>query len=150
MIQHTFYCGDKLSHFRIEEDGRIRLILMPEDKAILAGHWTAHAGVLLLAKGKSNFQKRSYSLAVPKELWNGLEKQIKVISVHTFDTKRYYAVTRGRAAVYGYGESRISDAHGQDYLFIDREHWTEVDGVEGILGFINDEHARGIANRAQN
>jgi len=137
-----FYCGDNESHFRLENDGRVRLVLRPEERVILVGQWNADDGVLLLFKGKTNFDKRSYMLACPSELWEGLDG-IKTIAVSTRDRRRYYAVDAATFRMFGYtADSGPQDSHGQRYRFLDFENWTEVGDMADVLSFSSDKSAQ--------
>ena len=147
-----FKLSDGKSYFRLETDGRLRLVLKPEERVILSGQWNAREGVLLLFKGKSLFDKRSYTLAVPLEVWEGLAGLVKTLAIKTIDERRFYAVSASDVRMYGYEDNLESrtlhrDPHGQRYLYVDYEYWSEVYSQDEILDFNVDKRANERAQR---
>lgn len=151
MIKAEFRCKDGESHFRIEENGRIRLILMPEDKPILIGQWNENKQFLLLFKKKANYVKKSYTLAVPKELWDGLQgdKSILTVAVNVRETGKILCASRSVITLFGYEDMNGGDDR-QDYVFLDREYWVEVDHLDDALDFHEDSKAKYLANQNLN
>lgn len=142
---NEFTCYDNESVFRIEDNGRVRLILKPEDKVILIGQWNPKKGILLLQKGRQNFAKRSYALAIPKELWDGLKK-IQTVCVNMRDTKRLFCADRSTVTMFGYDEDATQMTR-QLYVFLDKEYWSEVDTMEDVIYFNEDRKAKYLSEK---
>lgn len=139
-MRKVFYCDDKITHFKTESDGRVRLVLMPEDRVIFIGNYNEREKILLLSKGKTCLEKRSYTFAIPAELWENLE--IKTVGITTRDSRRIWAITAEKVRFFGYSDQENStDTHGQRYLFVDVENWTELGTIEEIVDFRSDNIA---------
>lgn len=151
MIRHLFTCTDGQSKIRVEENGRVRLILMPEDRPILLGQWSEEKNILMLYKNRENSVKKSFSLAVPLELWDGLkgDYEIKAVCCQMRDTNRMYCADRTTLAMFGYTDDADvpKEQLRQRYLFLDPEHWTEVKSLEDVIYFSEDKRARAVAER---
>lgn len=135
--RQQYALADGKSYFRVESDGRIRLVLWPEDRVVLIGHWNEKEGVLLLYKSRSVFEKKSYTLAVPKELWTNLSN-IKTVAIHTRDRNKYLATSASKLRMFGYDEEGSNESHGQRYLFLDNNHWDEVGGLDDVMEYAVD------------
>lgn len=141
--KQEYFLKDGQSHFRVEPDGRIRLVLRPEERVILVGQWREREGILYLFKSKSNFDKRSYTLAVPWELWLGIREKVKVIGLEMRDTRTYLATSKEKLLMFGYHDEypEPNDRHQQIYYYLDMEHWDRVDGIGGVLSYGEDQKA---------
>lgn len=146
MIKAEFPCCDSDNFFRLEENGRIRLILREgdDDRPILKGQWNEIHKILMLDKGRENFARKSYSLAVDLPLWQNLD--IKTLCCKMRNTGRYFCADYATLSMFGYADA--SDDVDQEYLFLDKEHWTEVDALEDVFTFNEDRRAMELANKS--
>lgn len=145
-IRHEILSQDGQSVFRVEDNGKIRLILKPEDRPILVGYLSENdpqRKILILYKTRTFLHRGSYTLAVPEELLTGIAG-IKVVALHLMDRKKFYCATSTHVKLYGYENGDVQ-AHRQKYLFLDPEHWREVADEDGIFSFEEDERSRRVA-----
>lgn len=153
MLRHEFVCADGASKIRVEANGRVRLILMPEDRPILLGQWSEKQNLLMLFKNRESMMKKSFSLAVPLELWDGLKGQhtIHTVCCEMRDTKRLMCADRTTLTMFGYTDDSDvpPEQLRQRYLFLDPEYWSEVRTLEDAVFFAEDRRAKYLADKNQ-
>lgn len=135
-------CNDGASYYRIEENGKIRLILMPENRVILIGQLSVDKRKLLLFKTNPIFVPKSYTLGIPKELLENLTK-LDTVAIEIRKTGSIYCASLSTIKMFGYHEhSRNSrqkaSQNVQVYTFLDFKHWTLVDSIDEVYTFAED------------
>jgi len=134
-----FTCNDGQSVVRIEKNGRVRFIMRPEDRVILWGQYTKESELLLLYKSRASFQKQSFTLGIPVELWENLS--VKTVAIHVRENNSYYCTTAAKVRIYGYRDEQNFANQRHNYIFLDFDHWTEVGGLEDVVSFRDDNQA---------
>jgi hypothetical protein len=151
VIRHEFVCSDGVSKIRVEENGRVRLILRPEERVILLGQWSEGKNILILFKNRETLVKKSFSLAVPLELWDGLRggHMVQTVCCQMRDTGRLFCADRSMLTLFGYTDDDgvPREQLRQRYLFLDPEHWSEVSTLEDVIFFNDDRKAKSLADK---
>lgn len=125
--------------FRIEENGRVRLILeQPQNRVILIGQWNEQRKFMLLFKNKPDFERRSFTLAIPLELWESLE--MKTVVLHERTSNTILVASKTQLQVYGYQDE--IQTNKQAYLYLDREYWHRVQDLEGAMRYHEENNFR--------
>lgn len=127
--------------FTIEQDGRVRF--HPDDSArpILIGRLRpieANFDALVLNHRRAKWNPRSFTFAVPKELFEALGS-IQTVATHLMDEQRVFCVDRATIWTCGHWDHRFHN--GQAYLFVHHSEWLEVEDLEAIFTFHQDKGA---------
>lgn len=124
------FTTDGMSHYRFESDRRIRFVLMPEEKLILAGQLSMSNRTLVLFKSRMNTNRKSYTFAVPYELYTKLT-DVKGFVISVKETNQFFYISRDTVSLYGVlSEARDVSKGGQIYLFLEQDKWTECPSLD--------------------
>jgi hypothetical protein len=125
--------------FRVEENGRVRLILeQPESRVILIGQWNEQREFLLLFKNKPDFNRRSFTLAIPLELWENLK--VQTVALHERTTDTYLIASKTQLMVYGYQDD--IQTNKQAYFYLDREYWHKINSLDEAMSYHEEQRRK--------
>jgi len=146
-------CYNSDSYYKIESNGKIRFIEMPNNRCLLIGQLSTDESVLLLFKNRANYKPKSYTLGIPTELLDNL-KNIEAIAVNVRQSDHLLCVRQYTVRMFGYqDDSECVYSHSRQlYTFLDAVYWDRVDSLKDVFNISNHQMKFGrsyamVANR---
>lgn len=137
-MQQEIQSEDGKSVFKIERDGRIRLLLQPQDRMIIIGQLSADRSIVTFSKRYAAYGHGNFELCVPKEIIDNVESA-ETIALYFRDTQRYFVTSRSTLLLHGHIQFDRVDKAQQLYVYLPHEYWTECITSDEVVHFLEDE-----------
>ncbi|MGZ3772999.1 MAG: hypothetical protein ACXVCY_04435 [Pseudobdellovibrionaceae bacterium] len=130
--------ADGKSFFRVEKSGKIRFIMMPEDRPVFIGSFNAQKKILFISKRRIDVKDPKYTFAIPAELFHGLSHEVKFVVIHSAELGnggQIFIAEASRVELFGHTEGLPSMRH--DLIQLSPDYWSELSSLEAVLQYVS-------------